>query len=212
VLSLKWKHEEYDLGDDAGISTLLMPGLSYSYLQSDNQIDPNHGYRLQFELKGAAEGLLSDTSLVHANVQLKGLTTLASRHRVLGRVQAGGTESDGFTRVPPSLRFFAGGDQSVRGYDYQSLSPENRDGDKVGGRYLFAGSLEYQYSIAERWRLASFVDQGNSFNSLDIPSLKSAVGVGVRWVSPLGPLRFDLAHPLDDQGGVRLHFSMGPEL
>ncbi len=212
VISLKWQHEQYDLGDESGSSTLLMPGVSYSLLRSDNQIDPSHGYRLQFELKGAAEGLLSDTSLVHGNVQLKGLTTLASRHRVLGRVQFGGTEASGFGNVPPSLRFFAGGDQSVRGYDYQSLSPENRDGDKVGGRYLFAGSLEYQYSIAERWRLASFVDQGNSFNSLDIPTLKSAVGVGVRWVSPLGPLRFDLAHPLDDQGGVRLHFSMGPEL
>lgn len=212
VLSLKWKHEEYDLGDDAGISTLLMPGLSYSYLQSDNQIDPNHGYRLQFDLSGAAKGLLSDANVLHGNIQLKGLTTLFKRHRLLGRVQAGGTESDGFTRVPPSLRFFAGGDQSVRGYDYQSLSPENSDGDKVGGRYLFTSSLEYQYSLTERWRLASFFDQGNTFDSLEIPSLKSAVGVGVRWVSPLGPLRLDLAHPLDDQGGVRLHFSMGPEL
>ena len=212
VLSLKWQHEQYDLGDDAGTSTLLMPGISYSYLHSDNQIDPNHGYRLQFDLAGAAKGLLSDANVLHGNIQLKGLTTFFQRHRVLGRVQLGGTESDGFANVPPSLRFFAGGDQSVRGYDYQSLSPENRAGDKVGGRYLFAGSLEYQYSLTERWRLASFFDQGNTFDSLEIPSLKSAVGVGVRWVSPLGPLRLDLAHPLDDEGGVRLHFSMGPEL
>ncbi|WP_282875881.1 autotransporter assembly complex protein TamA [Pseudomonas peli] len=212
VLSLKWQHEQYDLGDDAGTSTLLMPGLSYSYLQSDNQIDPNHGYRLQFDLSGAAKGLLSDANVLHGNIQLKGLTTVFKRHRLLGRVQVGGTESDGFAKVPPSLRFFAGGDQSVRGYDYQSLSPENRAGDKIGGRYLFTSSLEYQYSLTERWRLASFFDQGNTFDSLQIPSLKSAVGVGVRWVSPLGPLRLDLAHPLDDQGGVRLHFSMGPEL
>ena len=212
VLSLKWQHEQYDLGDDAGTSTLLMPGLSYSYLQSDNQIDPNHGYRLQFDLSGAAKGLLSDANVLHGNIQLKGLTTVFKRHRLLGRVQVGGTESDGFAKVPPSLRFFAGGDQSMRGYDYQSLSPENRAGDKIGGRYLFTSSLEYQYSLTERWRLASFFDQGNTFDSLQIPSLKSAVGVGVRWVSPLGPLRLDLAHPLDDQGGVRLHFSMGPEL
>ena len=212
VLSLKWQHEQYDLGDDAGSSTLLMPGISYSYLHSDNQIDPNHGYRLQFDLAGSAKGLLSDANVLHGNIQLKGLTTFFQRHRVLGRVQVGGTESDGFANVPPSLRFFAGGDQSVRGYDYQSLSPENRAGDKIGGRYLFTSSLEYQYSLTERWRLASFFDQGNTFESLQIPSLKSAVGVGVRWVSPLGPLRLDLAHPLDDQGGVRLHFSMGPEL
>ncbi|TIH08207.1 autotransporter assembly complex protein TamA [Pseudomonas leptonychotis] len=212
VLSLKWRHEQYELGDDAGTSTLLMPGISYSYLRSDNQIDPNQGYRLQLDLSGAAEGLLSDANVLHGSIQLKGLTTLFEHHRLLGRVQVGGTESDGFAQVPPSLRFFAGGDQSVRGYDYQSLSPENRAGDKIGGRYLFTSSLEYQYSLTERWRLASFFDQGNTFDSLEIPSLKSAVGVGVRWVSPLGPLRLDLAHPLDDQGGVRLHFSMGPEL
>ena len=212
VLSLKWQHEQYDLGDDSGVSTLLMPGVSYSYLQSDNQIDPNHGYRLQLDLSGAAKGLLSDANVLHGNIQLKGLTTFFQRHRVLGRVQVGGTESDGFAKVPPSLRFFAGGDQSVRGYDYQSLSPENRAGDKIGGRYLFTSSLEYQYSLTERWRLASFFDQGNTFDSLELPSLKNAVGIGVRWVSPLGPLRLDLAHPLDDQGGVRLHFSMGPEL
>lgn len=213
VISLKWQHEEYRLGDDSGLSTLLMPGVSYSYLHSDNQINPNQGYRLQFDLSAAKEGLLSDTDLVHANVLLKGLTTLAQRHRFLGRVQFGGTASDGFnSSVPPSLRFYAGGDQSVRGYDYQSLSPENREGDKIGGRYLFAASVEYQYSIAERWRVATFFDQGNAFNSLDFPTLKNAVGIGLRWVSPVGPLRLDLAHPLDDDGGVRLHFSMGPEL
>ena len=212
VISLKWQHEQYQLGDDSGLSTLLMPGISYAYLHSDNQVDPSHGYRLQFDLSVAKRGLLSDADVVHGNVLLKGLTTLADKHRVLGRVQFGGTESGGFSAVPPSLRFFAGGDQSVRGYDYQSLSPENSQGDKIGGHYLFAASAEYQYSVAERWRVATFVDQGNSFNSLDFPTLKSAVGIGLRWVSPVGPLRLDLAHPLDDQGGVRVHFSMGPEL
>ncbi|QLF91958.1 outer membrane protein assembly factor [Pseudomonas sp. ABC1] len=212
VLSLKWQREEYRLGDDSGLSTLLMPGIAYSYLRSDNRMDPSEGYRLQFELSAAKEGLLSDANLIHGNATIKGLTTLARNHRFLGRVQLGGNLTDGYTKVPPSLRYFAGGDQSVRGYDYQSLSPTNSDGDRIGGRYQFAMSVEYQYSIAERWRLASFVDQGNSFNSLDFPSLKSAVGLGVRWVSPVGPIRIDLAHPLDGDGGVRLHFSMGPEL
>lgn len=212
VISLKWQHEQYELGDDSGLSTLLMPGISYAYLHSDNQVDPSHGYRLQFDLSAAKRGVLSDADVLHGNVLLKGLTTLADKHRLLGRVQFGGTESGGFSSVPPSLRFFAGGDQSVRGYDYQSLSPQNSQGDKIGGRYLFATSAEYQYSVAERWRVATFVDQGNTFNSLDFPSLKSAVGIGLRWVSPVGPLRLDLAHPLDSEGGVRVHFSMGPEL
>lgn len=213
VISLKYQREEYRLGDDSGLSNLLMPGVSFAYLRSDNRIDPHQGYRLQFDLQAAKEGLGSDTNLVHGNVLLKGLTTLGHNHRFLGRVQFGGSATNGYQQnIPPSLRFFAGGDQSVRGYDYQSLSPENNKGDRIGGRYLVAGSAEYQYSIAEKWRLATFIDQGNSFNNLELPSLKTGVGIGVRWVSPVGPLRLDLAHALDDDGGFRLHFSMGPEL
>lgn len=212
VLSLKWRHEEYRLGDDAGLSTLLMPGVAYSYLRSDSRLDPSRGYRLQWELSAAKDGVFSDANLVHTAAMAKGLVTLAGKHRFLGRVQVGGNLTDGYKGIPPSLRFFAGGDQSVRGYDYQSLSPTNSDGDRVGGRYSVSGSAEYQYSIAERWRIATFIDQGNAFNSLDFPTLKTGVGFGVRWVSPVGPLRLDLAHPLDGEGGVRLHFSMGPEL
>ncbi|MNE06164.1 Translocation and assembly module TamA precursor [compost metagenome] len=212
VISLKWQREEYRLGDDSGLSTLLMPGISYSYLRSDNRIDPHNGYRLQFDTQVAKEGLLSDTNLLHGNVVLKGLTTLAQKHRFLGRVQFGGSATNGYSSIPPSLRFYAGGDQSVRGYDYQSLSPENSDGDRIGGRYLVAGSVEYQYALLDKWRVATFVDQGNSFNDLELPTLKTGVGVGVRWVSPVGPIRVDVAHALDDPGGIRLHFSMGPEL
>ena len=212
VVSLKWQREEYTLGDDSGLSTLLMPGVSYSYLKSDNRIDPHNGYRLTFETKVAKEGLGSDTNLVYGTALIKGLTTVFDNHRFLARLQVGGSATNGYKSVPPSLRFFAGGDQSVRGYDYQSLSPENSEGDRIGGRYMVAGSVEYQYSIAEKWRIATFVDQGNSFNTLELPNLKTGVGIGIRWVSPVGPLRLDLAHALDDDGGIRLHFSMGPEL
>ena len=212
VISLKWQREEYQLGDDSGLSTLLMPGISYSYLKSDNRIDPHNGYRLTFESKVAKEGLGSDNNLLYGTALIKGLTTVFDNHRFLGRVQVGGSATNGYNSVPPSLRFFAGGDQSVRGYDYQSLSPENDKGDRIGGRYMVAGSVEYQYSIAEKWRVATFVDQGNSFNKLELPNLKTGVGIGVRWVSPVGPIRLDLAHALDDDGGIRLHFSMGPEL
>ncbi|WP_248805313.1 autotransporter assembly complex protein TamA [Pseudomonas sp. MWU13-2100] len=212
VISLKWQREEYRLGEDTGTSTLLMPGINYSYLRSDNRIDPHNGYRLEFDGKVAKEGLASDNNLLYGTATLKGLTTVWDNHRFLGRIQFGGSATNGYQSVPPSLRFFAGGDQSVRGYDYQSLSPKNAEGERTGGRYMVAGSLEYQYSIAEKWRVATFVDQGNSFNTLELPSLKTGVGIGVRWVSPVGPIRLDLAHALDDPGGIRLHFSMGPEL
>ncbi|QZP23485.1 autotransporter assembly complex protein TamA [Pseudomonas sp. DR208] len=212
VISLKYQREEYRLGNDSGLSNLVMPGVSYSYLRSDNRIDPHNGYRLQFDTKVAKEGLGSDTNLLYGTAMVKGLTTLWDNHRFLARAQVGGSATNGYKSVPPSLRFFAGGDQSVRGYEYQTLSPENDRGDRIGGRYMVALSAEYQYSIAEKWRIATFVDQGNSFNTLEMPSLKTGVGVGIRWVSPVGPIRLDLAHALEDPGGIRLHFSMGPEL
>lgn len=213
VVSLRWEQEVYDYGDGSpdGRSTFLLPGLGYTFLRSDSDLDPTRGYRLQLELAGAKRGLLSDADLLRGSALAKGLITLGGTHRLLGRVQVGGIATDDFAAIPPSLRFFAGGDQSVRGYDYQALSPKDRHGNRVGGRYLAAGSAEYQYPVADRWRLAGFVDRGNAVDSLD-GRLKTGVGFGVRWVSPVGPLRLDLAHALDEPGGVRLHFSMGPEL
>ena len=115
--------------------------------------------------------------------------------------------------MPASLRFFAGGDQSVRGYAYKSLGPRDADDDLVGGRYLATGSLEYEYPIVGKWSAAAYVDTGNAFNSSSDP-LKHSVGAGIRWQSPDGPIRVDLAFPLGDAEAdlFRIHFSMGPEL
>lgn len=213
IVSLRWEQENYTTGEDEGRSTLLLPGIGFSRTVSDHKVDPSRGWRLQADLTGASRSLLSDTDLLHLDMQAKGLTTFAGGHRLLGRVQLGGIATNDFEAIPPSLRFFTGGDQSVRGYDYQTLSPRDSEGDRVGGRYLVVGSLEYQYPLRERWRLATFVDHGNAIDSLSEP-LKTGVGIGVRWVSPVGPLRLDLAHALDsDEGsGFRIHFSMGPEL
>ncbi|WP_447591748.1 autotransporter assembly complex protein TamA [Aquipseudomonas campi] len=213
IVSLRWEQEVYDYGDGSpdGRSSFLMPGISYNLLRSDSNIDPNKGYRLQVEVSAGKEGLLSDADMARINAQARGLYTLPGGHRLLARAQFGGIATNNYSAIPPSLRFFAGGDQSVRGYDYQSLSPEDRQGNKVGGRYLMVTSAEYQYPVAERWRIAAFVDRGNALDSLDGAS-RTGVGFGVRWVSPVGPIRLDLAHALDDDGGVRLHFSMGPEL
>ena len=212
VIAVKWQQEQYRLGNDTGSSSLLLPSVSFTRLYSDHSVNPNEGYRIETKLAAAKKGLLSNADLVHAELLLKGLTTLADRHRLLGRVQWGANLTDTYHGVPPSQRFFAGGDQSVRGYQYQKLSPQNSDQDYVGGRYLFAASTEYQYRLNDHWRVASFVDQGNAFNNFSTPALKTSVGFGVRWISPVGPIRVDLAPPLSGHDSVRLHFSMGPEL
>lgn len=182
-------------------------------MHQDSSLDPSQGYRLQLDVTGSHRAVLSDVDILHISALAKGLYTLAGRHRFLARFQFGAVATNRFENVPPSLRFFAGGDQSVRGYGYETLSPENDNGVPVGGRYLLVGSGEYQYQFADRWRLAAFVDHGNAINDLYDP-LATGAGLGLRWISPVGPLRLDIAKGLDPEfGGTwRLHFSMGPEL
>lgn len=214
VLSLRWEGERYNIGDDEkGTSSLLLPGIGYSKIHTDSQLDPSRGYRLQFDATGSHRSVLSSVDILHVNALAKGLFTLAENHRFLARFQVGAVATNRFEDVPPSLRFFAGGDQSVRGYGYETLSPENDNGVPVGGRYLMVGSAEYQYQFADQWRAALFVDHGNAINQLNDP-LATGAGVGIRWISPVGPLRLDIAKGLDPQfgGGWRIHFSMGPEL
>lgn len=214
VLSMRWEGERFTIGEDErGNSTLLLPGASYSKLQADSPLDPSRGYRLQLDVTGAHSAVLSDADILHVNVLARGLYTLADNHRFLARFNFGGVATNSFSDVPPSLRFFAGGDQSVRGYGYETLSPKGSDGVAVGGRYLIVGSAEYQYEFARNWRVAAFVDEGNAVDDVFDP-LATGVGVGIRWVSPVGPLRLDIAQGLNESlgGDWRIHFSMGPEL
>lgn len=214
VLSLRWEGERFNIGnDEKGTSTLLLPGAGYSKIHADSPLDPSRGYRLQLDVTGSHRAALSDVDILHVNALVKGLFTIAGKHRFVGRFQAGAVATNRFSDVPPSLRFFAGGDQSVRGYGYETLSPENDNGVPVGGRFLMVGSGEYQYQFADKWRAAVFVDHGNAINDLNDP-LATGAGIGIRWISPVGPLRLDIAKGLDrDLGGDwRIHFSMGPEL
>lgn len=214
VLSMRWENERYDIGRaDSGNTRMLLPGIAFNKRQADSPVDPSRGYRLGVDVTGGLRDFLSTVDVLHVSAGASGLFTLADNHRFLGRVRVAGVATNRFSDVPPSLRFFAGGDQSVRGYGYESLSPEDEDGSKVGGRYKLVGSAEYQYEVADSWRLAAFIDEGNAMEDLSDP-LATGVGVGVRWISPVGPIRFDVARGLDDGfgGGWRLHFSMGPEL
>ncbi|KPQ29600.1 MAG: outer membrane protein [Marinobacter excellens HL-55] len=214
VLSIRWEGERFRIGEEErSNSSLLLPGLSYSKLQADSPLDPSRGYRLQFDVTGAHRAVISDADILHVNVLARGLYTLADNHRFLTRFNFGGVATNSFSDVPPSLRFFAGGDQSVRGYGYETLSPRDANDVSIGGRYQLVGGLEYQYEFVRNWRIAGFVDHGNAVDDVFDP-LATGVGMGIRWVSPVGPLRLDIAKGLDEEfgGGWRIHFSMGPEL
>ena len=131
-----------------------------------------------------------------------------ARSRVLLRAEAGGTLLEEFSDLPPSQRFFAGGDQSVRGYGYQSIGPVNADGEVIGGAFLSTLSAELETPVHGPWGVAVFIDAGGVDDDPN-PALKRGVGAGLRYLSPVGAIQLDLAHPLDgEQRGVRLHLGI----
>jgi translocation and assembly module TamA len=204
--------EDFEVADQVGRSQLLMPGINWTRLRADNSIRPRAGSKLSLEVRAAADAVGSDTSFVQAVAQGKWIWSLRGGARLLLRGHVGATAERAFAQLPPSVRFFAGGDNSVRGYDFETLGPVDADGKVVGGSSLAAGSFEYEHPLRERWSLAVFVDSGNAFDGARIDA-KTGAGFGGRWQSPLGPIRVDLAHPFDDSADSwRLHISLGPDL
>ena len=132
--------------------------------------------------------------------------------RVLFRSEIGAMYESDFAKLPPSVRFFAGGDNSIRGYDYNTLGPTDATGQVIGGSELAVASLEYEHKVRPHWSVAAFVDSGNAFDRGAF-SAKTGAGIGARWLSPLGPIRVDIAHPFEDpRTSWRLHISLGPDL
>ena len=121
--------------------------------------------------------------------------------------------SDPLSDLPPSLRFFAGGDQSVRGYAYQSLGPRDATGQVVGGKHLLVGSVELERALFKDWGVSTFYDAGNAFDSFTEVSLLQGAGVGLHYYTPVGALNLSLARQIGvDDPGFRIHFTVGFEL
>jgi len=210
--SLTFGHEDFKVGGEDNRSLLLMPGISWTKVVADDRLYPRKGWRLDFTTRGGLQQVLSDVSFLQVIGNAKGILALSEDWRVISRMNAGTTAMNEFDQLPASVRFFAGGDRSLRGYAYKSLGPEDDDGDVVGGKNLLVGSLELERRINSKWGVAAFVDSGNAFDRFHVDP-KTGIGLGIRWRSPVGPIRLDLAHPLDKHGDlVRVHFVMGPEL
>lgn len=211
ALTLSYQREAYQVGLTDETTSLLMPGISYSRVWAENRLITKHGHSLQFDLRGAAEPLLSDTSFTQAAVKAKLIRSVGRNGRWLARAEGGTSWTDDFEALPASLRYFAGGDQSVRGYDFEELGPRDASGKVIGGKHLIFGSLEYEHRIVGNWGVAVFADTGNAFNSVH-DGLETGMGIGLRWQSPIGMVRVDIASAVSQDNGLRLHFTLGPDL
>lgn len=209
--SLTWLTENDRIeGQVARDVQLLFPGVHLGYRPRRDR--RGGGWRLDLESRLAVGGLLSDTSLFQARADAAWTLPVREHDQFLLRGSLAGSVAEDFSRVPLSLRFFAGGDQSVRGYGYKSLGPLNEDGKVVGGRHLVVISAEYDWMFADPWGMALFVDAGNAFDDTRI-ELKTGLGLGARWRSPVGMIGLDVAHGVqNEENDFRIHFSLGLEL
>ena len=160
--------------------------------------------------------LLSDTSFTRIKLENAWLRTYQKKHRIFIRGTLGMIATRNFDVIPPDLRFFAGGDNSVRGYDYQSISPKNAQGQLTGARLLATASFEYRYNVTGQWWASTFIDMGDAVNSFKKFGPKKGAGVGIRWISPVGPIKFDIARPIGghvhEKRPWKFYIGLGSEL
>jgi translocation and assembly module TamA len=207
--------EDYTIGHDPGQTTKLLTfGGTTRHSVIEDDLYPQEGYYVFADLRGAAEAVLSDTSFTRVHFKGRYFFGFGENVRIDTRLELGGAWVDDFSVYPASLRYFAGGDDSVRGYTYQALGPVDDTGVVVGGKQVLTTSVEYDHRLAESWVAAIFVDAGNAFNdSLD--KIYVGAGAGIRWLAPFGSLRVDLAWPVSedyDLGDLKVHVGFGATL
>lgn len=192
----------------------LLVGYQLSRTDGNDPVNPVKGFKQNYKLQLGSKSALSDANMAIANIDYSFIYSLGENynHQFVGSAQFGYIFTDDFNNVPYNLRFFAGGDQSIRGFDYKTLGPKE-NGYKVGGQALAVGSLEYNYQFKPGWRAAIFSDVGNAYDENFKTPTAYSVGLGVRWQSPIGPIRLDVASGISDPNHpIRLHFFIGSQL
>ena len=215
VISLNYEYEDFTVAQQTDETYFLYPIISWTRTWSDDRIHPTHGRRYYFELLGASDAVLSDATFLQGRANGKWVINLGSKNRFLTRAELGATTIDNISDLPASKRFYAGGDTSIRGYGYEELGPLNQLGEVIGGKYLLVGSVELDHRLNDKWSVAAFYDAGNALNDFNNlgDQIAEGAGVGVRWRSPVGPVRIDFAWALTEPyTGFRLHLVIGPDL
>lgn len=208
----EFKYERFASGAESETSThLLSIGGRTQKSKFEKTVFPRKGWGLFADIRGAPTNVLSDTHYLRTHFKSIYYYPLAEKGRLNLRAELGFAAVDDFDKYPNSLRFFAGGDASVRGYEWKSLGPKDSSGEVIGGKNIFTASLEYDHRVLEDWVAAVFVDAGNAYND-ELDKIYTGAGVGVRWLSPVGSIRMDFAWPLDKDdedlnfSSVRIHF------
>nr|WP_208757967.1 autotransporter assembly complex family protein [Yersinia aleksiciae] len=213
-VNLRWSLDHFTQGSVTDTTMLLYPGVSISRTRQRGGAMPVWGDSQNYSIDWSDTTWGSDVDFGIFQAQNVWIRTLGEKNRFVVRGNLGWIETNNFDRVPPSLRFFAGGDRSIRGYKFRDISPRDSEGKLTGASKLATGTLEYQYNVTGRWWGAVFVDSGEAVNDIRKSDFKTGAGVGVRWASPVGPIKLDIAKPIGDNTahGVQFYIGLGPEL
>ena len=204
---------------DTGTVRLSYLSGTFSFDRRDYPLNPRSGYSLGLDYQLASEAIGSEGNYYSANLTgtyiwpfALGTTdwAIANHSQLGGAWTFAGTEA-----IPITQRYYLGGRNTVRGFREDSLGPKGDQGGVIGGDVTILNNLELRYYYSDQWMLLSFFDAGNVFlqdQGIDLGDLRTSIGLGFRYLSPLGPLGIDVGHPLDEQSGessVRVHFSFG---
>ncbi len=208
TLSLQYQTEDQRIADEVNTRNQALT-LNYAWTQRNagRSFYPRRGYVLNLQGGGALESLLSDTSFLRLYGRHTQYVPVGKNGRLVLRGELGSVLAQSRDGIPTDFLFRAGGDNSVRGYAYQSLG-RTLNGAVESVRYLATGTVEYNHFFDRNWGMALFVDAGNAADSAASFSPVFGYGVGARYSSPVGPINLDLAYGEATQK-FRLHFSLG---
>lgn len=213
--SLHYQYDKFrDISGTKQDSKLLIPTF-YGEWKTAPVIPFNQfGLKISGKVRGSLDTFSSDISFIQASIGLHAYIPLGVENRFIVRGTLGNTniKDHHLNKLPPSLRFYTGGDNSVRGYKYDGIGEKGYNGEIYGGKKLVVASVEYEHKIAPSFAIAGFIDAGDAYNNS--VELKYGAGAGIRWYSPIGSVRLDLAHGFDKEFGdtVRLHLNIGLDL
>jgi translocation and assembly module TamA len=207
-----------------GTDTFLIPGVNLASIPQGYLGEVLFTRGFFAELRGSHSVFGSDSDFLQLLVQAERVFDLNPRWHLLLRSEVGGSLVAQFSELPGSVRFFAGGDRSVRGFGYNELSPvetitvtdengkEVTQSVKVGGKHLLTGTVELMRDLPRNLGVAVFTDFGNAFDRFG-DTLEYSAGLGIRWRLPVVTLGIDIAQPLSESGaGPRLHINFSPKL
>lgn len=182
--------------------------------RANDLLNPTTGWRAEARLSPHQTFGDSDVQFLRAIGQFRNYLPLNERVTFATRLRAGAALGARLADLPSDDRFYAGGGGSVRGYAFQAIGPRDMNGEPTGGRALIDGSAELRWQRSARLGFVGFVDAGSVTPNerLSVDDIRVGAGIGVRYGTPAGPIRFDIAVPLDRtefDDSVQIYISIG---